>query len=273
MSKKVRLAILDLYKGVENQGMRSLFNIVDSFSELIDYDVFNVREKFEVPGLDYDIYISSGGPGSPLHCSGNWEHKWYNWLDELWNHNQHSDDQKKYVFLICHSFQMACHHFGLGDLTMRKSKSFGVLPVHKTKAGKDEIILNGLPDPFYAVDSREWQLIQPRLEVFEEHAATILALEKIRTYVEYERAIMAVRFSNEIVGTQFHPEADPLGMKTHFEQEEKRQYVITNFGEKKYEDMMVHLDDPDKIELTHGTVIPSFIQDALQHHLHEIPAY
>ena len=36
--------------------------------------------------------------------------------------------------------------------------------------------------------------------------AQVLSLEKIRTHVEYERAIMAVRFSDEFVGTQYHPE-------------------------------------------------------------------
>jgi hypothetical protein len=33
---------------------------------------------------------------------------------------------------------------------------------------------------------------------------------KIRDHVQYERAIMAVRFTDYFVGTQFHPEADPV---------------------------------------------------------------
>jgi imidazoleglycerol phosphate synthase glutamine amidotransferase subunit HisH len=31
-----------------------------------------------------------------------------------------------------------------------------------------------------------------------------------RDHVQYERAIMAVRFTDYFVGTQFHPEADPV---------------------------------------------------------------
>ena len=58
---------------------------------------------------------------------------------------------------------------------------------------------------------------------------------------------MAVRFSSEFVGTQFHPEADPVGMHTHFSDETIKQKVINNFGETKYNDMMDKMDDPDKI--------------------------
>ena len=106
------------------------------------------------------------------------------------------------------------------------------------------------------------------LKAFKEHGAQILSLEKIRTHVEYERAIMAVRFSPEFVGTQFHPEADPAGMKDHFSEKKNRDAVIKNFDEKKYEDMMEHLEDPDKIKLTHETILPHFISESLRsvHH-------
>ena len=56
---------------------------------------------------------------------------------------------------------------------------------------------------------------------------------------------MAVRFSREFVGTQFHPEADSEGMKDHFSTQKIKNKVIENFDEKKYLDMMEHLDDPD----------------------------
>ena len=168
------------------------------------------------------------------------------------------------MFFICHSFQMACNYFELGTLALRKSTSFGVMPIHLTSSGKKDAIFGKLPDPMYAVDSRDWQLIQPDLEIFTLHGAEILALEKIRTHIELERAIMAVRFSDEFVGTQFHPEADPIGMKIYFEKAENRQKVIDNFSKKKYDDMMDKIDDPDKITLTHDTILPSFIMDAIE---------
>jgi len=227
------------------------------------FDEFDVRQKHELPDLSYDIYISSGGPGTPLEEGSKWLANFRRLIDDLWIYNLQAGKNKKHAFFICHSFQLVAQHLMLGEITKRKSTSFGVYPIHKTAAGKKDPLLDGLEELYYAVDSRDYQLIQPRLKVFKEHGAKILSLEKIRTNVEYERAIMAVRFSNEFVGTQFHPEADAEGMKAYFEQEENRDKVILNFGEKRYIDMMMHLDDPDKISLTHSSILPGFIENAI----------
>lgn len=263
MEQKLRMAILDMNDGRPNQGMRCIRDIATMYSSAFDIDEFDVRSKNEIPGLEYDVYISSGGPGNPMEGNGIWDVAWYNLVGDLWQYNQKSKFEKKYMFFICHSFQMACHYFELGTLAPRKSTSFGVMPVHMTKYGENDPIFTNLPDPLYAVDSRDYQLIQPDLDVFKHHGARILAMEKIRDHVDYERAIMAVRFSNEFVGTQFHPEADPVGMKIHFEKQEIRDKVIENFGQAKYDSMMEHIDDPDKIELTHDTILPMFIENAL----------
>ncbi|MBK8347111.1 MAG: GMP synthase [Saprospiraceae bacterium] len=263
MEQKLRLAILDMNDGKPNQGMRCIRDIAAMYSSAFDIDEFDVRNKKEIPGLDYDVYISSGGPGNPLEGDGVWDKNWYNLVGDLWEFNKNSRHEKKFMFFICHSFQMACNFFELGTLAPRKSTSFGVMPVHKTKYGETDPIFKMLFDPFYAVDSRDFQLIQPDLDVFRMHGAKILALEKIRSHVEYERAIMAVRFSDEFIGTQFHPEADPIGMKIHFEKPEVRDKVIANFGQSKYDVMMDHIDDPDKIEMTHNTILPLFIENAL----------
>lgn len=261
---KLRLAILDLNAGMPNQGMRCIIDIVKNYKHIFDIDIFDVRSNNEVPSLDYDVYISSGGPGNPLDGNGNWDVKFYNLLQDVYDYNKYAGESKKFMFLICHSFQMACHHFQLGKITKRKSPSFGVMPVHKTRSGIHDEIFEKLPDPFFVVDSREWQIIQPNLSVFKNKGASILALEKIRTHVEYERAIMAVRFSDEIVGTQFHPEADPDGMKVHFSKKENRDKVILNHGITKYDSMMTQLDEEDKIELTHKTMLPNFIEKAIE---------
>ena len=262
-SDKVRLALMDLYKSAPNQGMRCLKEYLDGYSRHIEYDVFDVRSKNEVPGTEYDIYISSGGPGHPLEGNGIWDPQWYELIDSLWQHNMTTSYSRKYAFFICHSFQMACHHFNLGSISKRKTKSFGILPVHKTQIGKEDWLLDGLADIYYVVDSRQYQVLQPDLHVFEEHHADILSIENIHTRIEDEKAIMAVRFSNEFMGTQFHPEADPDGMKEHFQKRENRDFVVMNYGEKGYEDMMDHIDDPDKLRLTHNTVVPNFLDYAL----------
>jgi homoserine O-succinyltransferase len=262
MKEKLKLAILDMNNDEPNQGLRCIKEIADFFNKEVAITVFNVRAKLEIPDTSFDIYISSGGPGSPLE-EGVWRKPFLELMQHIWDYNSSNSEAKKHVFFICYSFQVMCHYFQLGELKPRKSTSFGILPIHKTKKGIKDTLLEGLNDPFYAVDSRDWQLIQPRLKVFKEHGASILSLEKIRTHVELERAIMAVRFSDEFVGTQFHPEADPVSMEVHFALPENKKVVINSFGEEKYDQMMDRMDDPEKLAMTYNTILPKFIRTAI----------
>jgi GMP synthase-like glutamine amidotransferase len=268
--KTLRVATLDLYDGVPNQGMRCIRQILakygpDNHLSLIS-DEFDVRQKKQLPGLDYDIYISTGGPGSPLESEGEeWENLYFQWLKSVEQYNADpSNLSKKYVLFICHSFQMACRYFQVGNVARRKSTAFGVFPVHKVETGKDEPVFSGLPDPFYAVDSRDYQVIEPDFEKIEDMGATILAIEKERPHVPLERAVMALRFNNYMLGTQFHPEADPEGMTMYLLRRDKKDMVIDNHGYEKWQSMIEQLNDPDKISWTYSRVIPNFIDHALE---------
>ena len=258
-----------MYDGHPNQGMRNLQEILDTFPTRLDWTVFDVRGKNELPAdpLAFDIYISTGGPGSPLDGDGVWDRRWFNLLQTLWDHNAQARTTgapRKFVFLICHSFQMACRHFGVAEVNKRKSTSFGVMPCHLTAEGRHDPVLECLPDPFHVVDSRDWQVVQPDDDRLAELGADLLALEKIRVHVPLERAVMAIRFSEEIIGTQFHPEANARGMMEYFSHPEKRQSVIAAHGEPKYLSMLDALDDDDKIPLTQATVLPTFLEMGIQ---------
>ncbi|XLS29503.1 type 1 glutamine amidotransferase [Flavobacteriaceae bacterium M23B6Z8] len=267
MKKQIlRIAILDMNNNVPNQGLRCIKTHVEEFlvkdGTENSYEVFDVRFKNEIPEIeDFDIFISSGGPGSPLEQGLAWEPLYYKFLDQIWAHNT-LNENKKYLFLICHSFLIACLHWDLATINQRKSYSFGVMPVHKTDAGKAEPLLKPLPNPFYVVDSRAWQVVQPKRKKLEVMGAKILNLEKKRPHIPLERAVMTIRFSDEIFGTQYHPEADAEGMRFYFQQEEKRQQLIDEYGEAKYLDVIDHLDDEDKIMLTQQVIIPGFLRDA-----------
>ena len=263
MKEKIKLAILDMNNAEANEGLRCIAQIVSEFKDKIEYQVFDVRAKNELPDLSFDIFISSGGPGSPLE-DGKWRQPYLNFMQELWDFNKSSSDEKKHVFLICYSFQVMCDYFQLGSMKPRISTSFGVLPVHKTKMGLVDPLLEGLKDPFYAVDSRDWQLIQPRLKVFRDHGASILVLEKIRTNIEYERAIMAVRFSEEFVGTQFHPEADPDGLKDYFLDPARKEKVVNTYGIRRYNKMLNRIDGMAETHTTYDTILPKFINTAIK---------
>ena len=223
MNNQIRIAVLDMYDGEPNQGMRCIIDIINRFNQIVTFQIFDVRGKNELPKYkNFDIYISTGGPGNPLEGNGDWDFKYYGFIDELakWNNEK---DHKKHVLFICHSFQMACKHFGLAEITKRKDTSFGVMTIHKTKEGLNDPIFEGLHDPFYAIDSRDYQVVQPKLSVFKKKGAKIISLEKIRDHrAEYERAIMAVRFTEYFVGTQFHPEADPISFISNLKNKEKR---------------------------------------------------
>ncbi len=267
--RTLRIAILDLYEGHTNQGMRCIHEIVEKWTSQshldVEHKVFDVRLKNEIPDLSFDIYISSGGPGDPLVSRfDDWDIAWCRWLDEIvrWNNNP-SNHQKKYVFFICHSFQLACRFFNAGLVCKRRSEAFGVFPIHLLGDGKNEPVFEGLKDPFYSVDSREYQVIQPHHEILSNMGAQILCIEKSRPHVPYERALMGIRFSDCMIGTQFHPEADAEGMSMYLQTEEKRRTVIESHGEEKLQKMLLHLNDPDKIMWTYSHILPNFLNQSV----------
>src|SRR5215212_3303375 len=124
---KIRIAILDLYEGQANEGMRCIREILNQFAEAnnldLDWDEFEVRLKQELPDLTYDIYISSGGPGSPLESEGSeWENRYFHWIKRVLRYNDDMASQfKKQVLFICHSYQLACRFFKVAEVTKRKS--------------------------------------------------------------------------------------------------------------------------------------------------------
>ena len=268
--RRIKIAILDLYEGAPNQGMRCLHQIIHEWKENneldVQLDVFDVRQKVEIPDLSYDVFISTGGPGSPLETEGQeWDNKYMHWLGSLekWN-KDYANYPKKHVFFICHSFQLACRHYRIGKVCKRNSTAFGIFPVHMTHDGSREVVFDGMKDPFYAVDSRDYQLIEPNHNRLKQMGGTILALEKERPHVHYERAIMAIRFNDYFIGTQFHPEADAVGMSMYLQREDKKTTVIKNHGEQKWRNMLEHLEDPDKILFTYSHIIPNFLNIAIE---------
>lgn len=268
--KAVRVAILDMNEGKPNQGMRCIREILNQFGDTsnidLEWDEFEVRLQQQIPALDYDIYISSGGPGSPLESEGSeWEKIYFNWLDNLmvWNANDANVIKKK-VFFICHSYQLACRHFKIATVCKRKSTAFGVFPMHLLPSGNDETVFSGLKNPFYSVDSRDYQVVEPNHNKLHQMGAGILAIEKERPHIPLERAIMAIRFNENMIGTQFHPEADAVGMSMHLQTADKKKTVIENYGQQKWEAMIDHLNDPDKIMWTYAHILPNFLNQSVE---------
>ena len=266
----IKIATIDLYNNERNEGMRCIREIcseaIAKNNEMeISYDVFDTRFKGEVPGIENDIFISSGGPGSPFEGEGTkWEKDYFNLIQKIWDHNQSNPEKKKYLFFICHSFQMMGRFFKFGTVNQRHSKSFGVMPFALTEAGKSDDVLKDLPNPFYAADIRQFQVIEPDKKVITELGAKILSYEIIDDDEKAQPALAAVRISDEIVGTQFHPEADPESMLFHFKQDERKKQVVEKYGEERYYEMIEILKRPDTIKKTREIVLPAFLNNAIE---------
>jgi hypothetical protein len=88
----VRIALLDMNNNHPNQGMRNIKELSKAFQEQsndnVSVEIFDVRYKNEMPDIaDFDIFISSGGPGNPHREGYEWEQKYADFLDQIWKHN------------------------------------------------------------------------------------------------------------------------------------------------------------------------------------------
>ena len=74
---------------------------------------------------------------------------------------------------------------------------------------------------------------------------------------------MVVRFTEQFVGLQFHPEADALSFIANLKNAERREKIIAMKGKSKFRDMLEDLLDEDKIYKTNETIIPNFLRIAI----------
>lgn len=270
MSKTIKIATIDLYNGERNEGMRCIRDLAleaesrHNLKAAFSYQTYETRLRGDIPAInDFDVLISSGGPGDPFDGEGTqWEKDYFKLLDSIVSHNASGVENKKYIFFICHSFQLMARYFKFADVNQRYKKSFGIWSFQKTNDGKDDIMFDQLNNPFYAADFRQYQVVNPNGKVIQELGASILSTELPHSN-GHESALMAVRISDEIAGTQFHPEADAESMIYHFRQDERKQYITEQFGEQKYYEMLAGLEEPDKIKKTRSAVIPSFLDNAI----------
>ena len=255
----LNIAIIDMYDGNTNVGMECIQLLLAHWSQdrnaSIEHQIFKLRDCCEIPHDGFDAYISTGGPGSPVDSKDEpWDNLYTNWLNQM-------IAIKKPVFLICHSFQIACRHFNLGKISLRKSRQVGILPVHPIKYND---LFEGLEDPFYALESRLYQITEPNDELINSMGARITCLEKIRPQVPLERAIMGIQFNEHMAGVQFHPEGEYHILLNYFKEEKIKNSIIEEFGIEKWERMIEQLNDPKKIKSTFHAIIPNFLDKALK---------
>jgi GMP synthase-like glutamine amidotransferase len=264
--QQIKIAILDLYNGIANQAIKSFEQILKKYGAKhglnLSWQVFKVREANELPGTDFDAYISSGGPGNPFSEEEDWDKNYFKLIDELEEYNNSNQQPKKHVLFVCHSFQLLCRRYQLGEVSLRNMPSFGVMPVDLVQDVKADPLFKNMPNPFYAVDSRSWQVINPDMDAFEKIGAKLLAMERVRPD-NLPRALMAIRLNDYFVATQFHPEMSPDVMKARLLMDDNKQQVVDEVGQDGYREMFEQLDDTDRLCHTFETIIPNFLDDLL----------
>jgi hypothetical protein len=113
------------------------------------------------------------------------------------------------------------------------------------------------------MESRMYQITEPNDDKIETMGATIIALEKIRPQLPYERALMGVAFSDTMIGVQFHPEATKERLIHYFNSDSIKTTVVNDFSEDKWHQIMQSLEDDSKIKHTCSQFIPNFLQQML----------
>ncbi len=265
----VKVAVLDMNNGARNIGVRNIKRIVEQFGRKVraahmqvDFEVhhFHVRDRNEVPDTSFDIYLCSGGPGSPLDDHGmEFEVRFFDLLDQLIDHNA-GKDNKKFVFGICHSFQMMVKKFAVAELTKRERRHIGVVPIIKTPDGEHDLLFEGLQDKFYAFDNRDWQAVHPDLDKLKQLGATILSYECNGN--DRGDAVTAIRYTPEIETVQFHPEAEKHGILMRLSDPNERKEIVEMLGDAKFDELIQSLNNPEKLMKTYKNVLPGFLRRA-----------
>ncbi len=259
----MRVAILDMYNNLPGKhGIRCITDWLGSYDFITEINMFNVRAKHEIPSLEYDIYIGSGGPGNPLELDLNWTPAYYNLIDNLTDHNGRNPNDPKYFFAICHSFQMLCAHFNLGQIVKRDRFTFGLTKISKSSNGQFDPLLNDLEDEFEAAEFRYFSVINPIKISLIKTGAEILALESFppNTSGNHEIAIMSVKFSDYVYGTQFHPEADRPGMLSNLRSEHTRPELLKSFSALELDQLDVIFSTTNSIAQINKTILPNFMK-------------
>lgn len=265
----LKVAILSMYMNQESQGMKYLRLLLEneaySFPDLsISYKVFATRESNELPRLsDFDLFISTGGPGDPHDGIGQeWENNYFEFLRNFQAHNA-SNGQSKFLFSICHSFQLLCRFFDIAKVVPRPQTCFGIHACRLEKSGKEDALFGKLPDPFLIVENRNWQCVLPDHKKMESLGIQILAKELNPVSAGAEPALLALRISPFWVATQFHPETNPVEMRRVFSEGKKVQEVLAKYGPLKMPETLGFLDqkNPSLFD-TFQCLLPEFIKSA-----------
>lgn len=255
--------------GHVNQAMRCFRGIVMAFFD-------RVRQKN--PGLmcrvaevsprdtqqriprDCDIYLGSGGPGSPYDGD---DMPWFvdvgAFMTWMIDQARRVDDDQRSLFGVCYTFEIMVRHFGVADMVTRDSRKFGVMPIYTTAYGQKHPLLGSFKDRLFAFEHRNWEAVSPNEKRLAELGGGLLAQES-RDGHSKGRGLLGFDFGPGIEAVQFHPEADRAGVMSWVARPEQAAAFRATYGEDTYQAMLRTLDDKNRLARTFALVIPGFLQ-------------
>lgn len=254
--------------GHVNQAMRCLRGLVATFFErarqanpTLACELIEVspRDTNRVIPRDADLYLSSGGPGSPFDGDGEpWVADFSRFCDDILESHVRGGGEQKSLFAICYSFEMVVRHFELATIAPRAERKFGVMPVYTTPDGQAHALLGAFGDRLFAFEHRNWEAVDLDHAKLRSLGGLLLARES-RDGVSKGRAILALDVAPGIEAVQFHPEADRAGVMNWVARPEQAAAFKAVYGEVTYQAMLRTLDDPRRLARTYALVIPCWM--------------
>jgi GMP synthase-like glutamine amidotransferase len=266
--RPLRVCIVDMNNGHVNQAMRCLRGIVGGFFDRVqaqnptlacELSEVSPRDTNEAIPRDADLYVSSGGPGSPFDGDGQpWVDDYGRFVDGIVESSAKDDGSQRSLFAICYSFEMVVRHYKLAEIAPRSDRKFGVMPVYTTVEGQQHPLLAPFGDRLFAFEHRNWEAIDLDKKRLESLGGKLLARES-RDGVSKGRAILGLDVAPGLEAVQFHPEADRPGVMNWVARPEQAAAFKATYGELTYQAMLRTLDDPLRLARTYALVIPGWM--------------
>lgn len=268
-NRPLRVCLIDMNNGHENQAIRCFRSLISHFGEHmrrsnpelgLEVVYVSPRDKQDVPPRDCDLYLSSGGPGSPFDGDGDpWFKGYAGFLDWMVECNLATPGQAPGLFGVCYSFEMIVRHFAVATMAPRASRKFGVMPVYTTASGREHPLLTPFHDRLFAFEHRNWEAIDPDLDRLAKLGGSILAQESREGQDDKGRAVLALDAAPGVETVQFHPEADRAGVVAWVSRPDQAAAFREAYGDLTYERMLKTLDDPNRLARTFALLIPGWM--------------
>jgi GMP synthase-like glutamine amidotransferase len=251
-----------------NQAMRCLRGIAANFFKQVEEKnpclpcqlvEVSPRDTNDPVPRDCDLYVSSGGPGSPYEADEEpWFEDYGRFSHGIVESAARGGADRRALFAICYSFEMVVRHFQLAEIEPRVERKFGVMPVYTTPEGQRHPLLAAFGDRLFAFEHRNWEAVDLDERRLRDLGGHLLARES-RDGVSKGRALLALDVAPGIEAVQFHPEADRPGVMNWVARPEQAEAFKATYGEVTYQAMLRTLDNPRRLARTFALVIPGWL--------------